>query len=241
MNLGPGEAVAFARELQRNVPEAPCVRIWVTPPAISAPGVVQELSGSRIHVGAQNVHWARSGAYTGETSPAFAKELGLTYSLVGHSERRTLFGETSDQVALRMRAALDEGLYAIVCIGETEAERAAGITNKTLEQQLAPIFHHLDESMATRVILAYEPVWAIGTGKVASLQEIDETHSFLKHMWNSNGLGTSSTVLYGGSVTPENFTEIISLATVDGALVGGASIKIHAWCELISIAASAKK
>jgi triosephosphate isomerase len=241
MNLGPSEAKAFARSLREQFPTGATARVWITPPAISAAGVVAELTGSAINVGSQNVHWANSGAFTGETSPAFAKDLGLTFTLVGHSERRTLFGETSEQVALRMKAALDAGLTAVVCVGETETERSAGRTEAVLNAQLAPIFANFTRSTAANVIIAYEPVWAIGTGKVASEAEIQQTHRFLHGLWTQHHQQTRCTILYGGSVTPSNFAGIIALPEVNGALVGGASIKLDQWLDLIAIADRTKK
>lgn len=241
MNLAPSEAQKFARSLRQNLPALTRTKVWVTPPAISAAHVVRELQGSVVEVGAQNVHWATSGAFTGETSPSFATDLGLTFSLVGHSERRTLFGETSEQVAQRMKAALGAGLTTVVCIGETESERTLGHTEEVLRNQLTPVFAQLSEKDAARVILAYEPVWAIGTGKVASGQEIRDTHAYIKQIWNDRHYSASCTVLYGGSVNPQNFSEIIALSEVDGALVGGASIRLDQWLELVAIAEAAKK
>ncbi|MFN4894293.1 MAG: triose-phosphate isomerase [Pseudomonadota bacterium] len=236
MNLCPSEAAAFAVSLRERLPVLSRTRVWVTPSALSAAYVKQKLDGSPIEVGAQNVHWASAGAFTGETSPLFAKDLGLTFALVGHSERRTLFGESSEQVAKRMKAALATGLTAVVCIGETEAERAAGRTQAVLKAQLEPIFAELDTSSAPRVVIAYEPVWAIGTGKVASEGEIQQTHDDIRQLWEQQDYGVRCTVVYGGSVTPANFRSIIALPGVDGALVGGASIKLDQWLELIAIA-----
>jgi triosephosphate isomerase len=241
MNLGPSEGAAFARALKERLPTPLHTAVWVTPPTISAGHVVQELQGTPIQVGAQNVHWAASGAFTGETSACFAKDLGLTFSLVGHSERRTLFGDTSEHVAMRMKAALNEGLTPIVCIGETEPERASGRTEEVLRAQLEPVFGQLDAASAQHVVLAYEPVWAIGTGKVASEREIQDTHAYIKHQWDEQQYGTACTILYGGSVNPQNLRSIIALPGVDGALVGGASIKLEQWLELVAIAESSKK
>jgi len=241
MNLAPSEAKNFSRSLRENLPPLTHTNVWVTPPAMSAAHVVRELAGSPIKVGAQNVHWAASGAFTGETAPAFATDLGLTFSLVGHSERRTLFGDTSEQVAKRMKAALDAGLIPVVCIGETDSERASGRTEAVITSQLAPVFAHISEAEAERVIVAYEPVWAIGTGKVASEGEIRETHAYIKRLWTEQRHKVSCKVLYGGSVNPQNFAGIIALDEVDGALVGGASIKLDQWLALIEIAESARK
>lgn len=241
MNLAPSEAAKFAHSLRQELPALTRTKVWVTPPAISAAHVVRELEGSVVKVGAQNVHWATSGAFTGETSPAFATDLGLTFSLVGHSERRILFSETSEQVAQRMKAALGAGLIPVVCVGETETERTSGRTEEVIRDQLAPVFAQLSEKDAERVILAYEPVWAIGTGKVASEQEIRDTHAYIKQLWRDRQYSVPCTVLYGGSVSPQNFTGIIALSDVDGALVGGASIKLDQWLALVAIAEAARK
>ncbi len=236
MNLGPKEARPFARELKAKACATSRTDVWVTPPTASLEAVASELSGTPIAVGAQNVHWANAGAFTGETSPLFLADLGVKFSLVGHSERRTLFGETSEQVAQRTKNALSAGLTAVVCIGETEAERTSQQTEAVLLEQLTPVLDVVDANSAVRVIVAYEPVWAIGTGKVASLQEIQDAHRFIISTWNSRKLSRPAVVLYGGSVNPGNFSEILRLPEVDGALVGGASIKIDQWLSLISIA-----
>jgi triosephosphate isomerase len=236
MNLKPSQAAAYARSLREQLPMLTNTEVWVAPATISAAHVAKELQGSQIQVGAQNVHWANAGAFTGETSPEFITDLGLTFSLVGHSERRTLFGDTSEQVAKRMRAALDAGITPIVCIGETEAERYNGLTERVLDKQLDPIYAQLTNDAAGKVVLAYEPVWAIGTGKVASEAEIQATHQYIQEQWLKQSFQAPPTILYGGSVTPNNFSSIISLPAVQGALVGGASIKLDAWIELIKIA-----
>ncbi len=236
MNLGPAQAVPFAEQLLSQLPPLSKSDVWVAPPTVSLPDTQRALHGSPILVGSQNVHWATSGAFTGETSPAFLREMGIPFSLVGHSERRTYFGETSETVAQRTKAALAEGLTAIVCIGETERERSSGVTEKVLEEQLTPVFEVISPDASSRVILAYEPVWAIGTGRVASLEEIAATHRFILSLWKNRGFATDAVILYGGSVNPQNFAEILALPEVDGALVGGASIKLDQWLTLVKIA-----
>ena len=236
MNLGPQHAASFARELRSKTPALTQTQVWVTPPTVSLSATIAELAGCSIVVGAQNVHWASSGAFTGETSPYFLREIGATFSLLGHSERRTYFGETSEQVAARAEGALAAKLTAVVCIGETEAELAAGATERVLEEQLAPVLKNLSADDSARVVLAYEPVWAIGTGKVATLAEIATAHRFIHSLWNKHSFPAQATILYGGSVNPTNFAEILALAEVSGALVGGASIKIDQWLQLIQIA-----
>jgi len=235
MNLSPSQAADFARSMRGDLPPLTNTSVWVSPPIISAAHVARELAGSPIKVGAQNIHWENSGAFTGETAPIFARDLGLSFSLVGHSERRSLFGETSEQVARRMKGALDAGLTPIVCMGETEAERAMGLTEKILDAQLEPLYPNLTPETARKVILAYEPVWAIGTGKVASEDEIQATHKYIQDSWMEQGYEAPPTILYGGSVNPQNCAGIIALPAVQGALVGGASIKLSQWLELIRI------
>lgn len=236
MNLGPAQASAFSGELKTKLPSLQSTDVWIAPPAVSMANAIHELRDTPIKVGAQNVHWATSGAFTGETSPLFLQEMGASFSLVGHSERRTYFGETSEIVAERMRAALEAGLVAVVCIGETENERVSGQTEQVLQDQLAPVFEALGTSLSDHVVLAYEPVWAIGTGRVASIEEIASTHRFIHTLWQRASFKDKATILYGGSVNPQNFAQILALPEVDGALVGGSSIKLDQWLDLIQIA-----
>ena len=170
-------------------------------------------------MGAQNVHWASEGAFTGEVSPPMLRELGVYGAIVGHSERRQYFGETDETAGRRARAALDAGLAVIACVGETEAEREAGETEDVLRRQLAVLEPHDD------LVIAYEPVWAIGTGKTATPQLAQEAHAFIKEL-------IPAPVLYGGSVKPENAAELHSQPDVDGALVGGASLDVESFATI---------
>ena len=174
---------------------------------------------------AQNVHWESEGAYTGEISAPMLLELGVTGSLVGHSERRQYFGETDETVARRMRAALDAGLHVIACVGETKDERDAGDTENVLRRQLSVLETH------ERLVIAYEPVWAIGTGLTATPQMAQDAHAFIKSLLDAP-------VLYGGSVKPDNAADLFAQADVDGGLVGGASLDINSFraiCEAARI------
>jgi len=236
MNLGPTHARSYAAQLKEAIQPLSKTDVWVAPATISAAVVAEELKGTALQVGAQNTHWADSGAFTGETSPLFLKDIGATFTLTGHSERRQFFGETSETTAQRTQAALKAGLEVIVCIGEMESERTSGLTKRVLEEQLQPVLAGLSADTATKVILAYEPVWAIGTGKVASITDIQETHQHIQKVWASHNLPGTAVILYGGSVNPTNFAEILALEEVHGALVGGASIKLDQWLELIAIA-----
>jgi triosephosphate isomerase len=235
MNLGPSQAHNYAKEMKEKVRDVSKTDVWVAPPVVSMSATLCELSGTPIKVGAQNVHWAESGAFTGETSPAFLTEMGISFTLVGHSERRTYFGETDEHVAMRTQAGLRAGLDVIVCIGETEKQRVDGHTEQVLRSQLEPVLAALQPEHSAKVTIAYEPVWAIGTGRVASIQEIADAHNFIHSVWNERKLPSSAVILYGGSVNPTNFAEILSLDGVDGALVGGASIKMNQWLQLIAI------
>lgn len=236
MNLGPVQARAYAKQLKESVQKLSQTDVWVAPTPVSLATVSEELKGTAINFGSQNVHWAESGAFTGETSPLFLKDLGATFTLTGHSERRQFFGETSETTAQRTQAALKAGLEVIVCFGETEAERVGGKTARVIEEQLQPVLSGLTAESCAKVVLAYEPVWAIGTGKVASLQDIQDAHQHIQKVWSSHNLPGAAVILYGGSVNPSNFAEILALKEVHGALVGGASIKLDQWLELIKIA-----
>ena len=236
MNLVPRQGSSYARQLRESITNLARTDVWVAPPFASLPIVATELKGSLLSVGAQNVHWAESGAFTGETAPSFLTELEATFALTGHSERRTYFGETSDQVAQRTAGAIAAGLEVIACVGETESERNEGRMEKVLEGQLNPVLAKLTQETAKSVIIAYEPVWAIGTGRVASLDDIRGAHQFIQRVWTSFNLPGSAVILYGGSVNPSNFADILALKEVHGALVGGASIKLEQWLDLVKIA-----
>ena len=204
MYKGPREAVAF---LDGFDPPAG-VQVVVCPPFASLAAAV----GRGVPVYAQNVHWAAEGAFTGEVSAAMLLELGVEGAIVGHSERRQHFGETDETVRLRCEGALGAGLAVIACVGETDGEREAGETDAVLRRQVAAIPRH------ERLVIAYEPVWAIGTGKTATPEIAQEAHALIKELHDTR-------VLYGGSVKPENAAELMAQPAVDGALVGGASLE----------------
>ena len=204
MFKGPRATVEFLESF-----EAPAdVEIVVCPPFVSLAMAV----GHGVPVYAQNVHWAPEGAFTGEVSAGMLVELGVEGALVGHSERRQLFGETDATVRRRCEAALEAGLAVIACVGETEAQREAGETEAVLRRQVAAVPRH------DRLVIAYEPVWAIGTGKTATPEIAEEAHALIKQLHPTD-------VLYGGSVKPDNAAELLAQPSVDGALVGGASLE----------------
>ena len=210
MFKGPAAAADFCSTL-RAEPSPAGVEVVVCPPYVSLAAAVQLLAGTEIGVFAQSCHWAEEGAFTGEVAPGMLRELGVYGTLVGHSERRQLFGETDETAGRRAVAALAEGLHVIACVGETEAEREAGETEAVLRRQVGAF--EPDDSL----IVAYEPVWAIGTGRTATPEMVQEAHAFIKSL-------LPAPVLYGGSVKPENAADLFALPDVDGALVGGASL-----------------
>jgi triosephosphate isomerase len=213
MSKGAHQAREFASQIRRIPERAPGVDVVVCPPFVSLDTTLQGLgTDSTVRVYAQNVHWELEGAFTGEVSAPMLLELGVTGAIVGHSERRQHFGETDETVRLRAETALEAGLHVIACVGETEAEREAGETEAVLERQVSVIPRH------ERLVIAYEPVWAIGTGKTATPEIAQEAHAFIKTLH-------AAAVLYGGSVNPENAAGLLSLPDVDGALVGGASLE----------------
>ena len=223
MFKGPEETRAFCHEL-RDVALPDDVDVVVCPPYVSLAQAVQVLAGTEIGVFAQNCHWAHDGAFTGEVSASMLIELGVYGTIVGHSERRQLFGERDEAVGRRAAAALEAGLHVIACVGETEEERDAGQTEEVLRRQTAVLEH--DDNL----VIAYEPVWAIGTGRSATAGQAQEAHQVVKSVLDVP-------VLYGGSVKPGNAAELLDEPGVDGALVGGASLELESF-EAICRAAS---
>jgi triosephosphate isomerase len=215
---GPAETAAYCVALrERELP--PAVEVVLCPPFVSLAVAVQVLAGTDIAVAAQNVHWEAEGAFTGEVSAPMLRELGAYGAIVGHSERRQYFCETDETVARRARAALDAGLSVIACVGETEAEREAGETEEVLRRQVSVLDG--DEQL----VVAYEPVWAIGTGKAATPELAQEAHAFIKSILDAP-------ILYGGSVKPDNAAELLGQPDVDGALVGGASLDVDSFVAI---------
>ena len=219
MYKGQAETAEFCIELKRSLADLEAVEVAVCPPFPSLAVAVQILAGTDIAVAAQNVHWEGEGPFTGEVSAPMLRELGVYGAIVGHSERRQLFGETDEGVAKRTRAALDAGLSVIACVGETEEERESGETEDVLRRQVSVL------EAEDNLVVAYEPVWAIGTGKTATPEIAQEAHELIKGLLDVP-------VLYGGSVKPENAEELLSLPAVDGALVGGASLDVESFTSI---------
>jgi triosephosphate isomerase len=229
MFKGPAEAREFCAALAPRLAELHAVEAVVCPPFVSLAEAARALDGTPVAVFAQNVHWQDSGAFTGEVSTAMALEVGATGAIVGHSERRQLFGDTDETVTRRAAHALAAGLRVIACVGELEGEREAGETESVLRRQvgaLAAVGPH------EKLVLAYEPVWAIGTGKTATPGQAQEAHAFIRSLLDVP-------ILYGGSVKPDNAAELLTQPDVDGALVGGASLDVESFaaiCEAAPVA-----
>ena len=236
------EAHALARQII-NVPEAGRIDTAVCPPFTTLHSVAPLLKGSSVWLGAQDLFWEAKGAFTGEVSPAMLVDVGCRYVIIGHSERRTHFGETDANVQRKLVAALASGLMAILCIGETLIEREMNRTFEVLTRQLDGALNGRAETDAAKIVIAYEPVWAIGTGRTATPQQAQEVHAFIRQQlagrWNS-AAASSIRIQYGGSVTAENAAELMRQPDVDGALVGGASLKAESFAAIIKAAAHVK-
>jgi triosephosphate isomerase len=227
MFKGPSDALKLARALKdtfQNGSKPDVVAVF--PIALSVAVVRETLSGSTIAVGVQNVHWEKEGAFTGEISAPLAADAGCRFALIGHSERRQYFGETDETVNKRTKAVLAANLVPVVCIGETLAERDAGETNLVLSRQLGGALAGLQPEAVARAIIAYEPVWAIGTGRTASTEQAEAAHLHIRNevRARSGALADSLPIVYGGSVKPDNAKGLMSQQNIDGALVGGASL-----------------
>ena len=218
MFKGPADAGEFCRGL-RDAALPDDVDVVIAPPYVSLAAAVQALAGTEVGVFAQNCHWESEGAFTGEVSAPMLRELGVYGTIVGHSERRQYFGETDETVAQRTRAALAGGLHVIACVGETLAEREAGETDDVLRRQVSVL--DADDNL----VIAYEPIWAIGTGKTATPEMAQQAHETIKAVLDLP-------VLYGGSVKPENAAELMSQPAIDGALVGGASLDVASFAAI---------
>ena len=210
--------------------------IAVCPPFVCVPAAVDAAKGSNIAIGGQNLHWEKEGAYTGEISAGMLLATGCTHIIIGHSERRQYFGETDDTVNLKLKIALEAGLTPIVCVGEVLEEREAGLTEDVLRRQCLRAFHAISGRKAGKLVVAYEPVWAIGTGKTATPRLAAEAHVLIRGEAAKafgDKLAESLRILYGGSVKPENAKALMSEEEIDGALVGGASLNANSFAAII--------
>jgi len=233
------ETVAFIKELRSVAKDVHDVEIVVAPPFTSLRAAVEAAHASVIGVAGQNLHWEREGAFTGEVSAAMLKEAGAEYVIIGHSERRRLFGETDQTVNRKLTAALGSQLTAIVCIGETLEERDANDTLNVLDRQIKQGLDGLTGDQISGLVIAYEPVWAIGTGRNATPAQANEAHAHIRsrlRQWFGGHAADQCHVIYGGSVKPDNIHELVLLPDVDGALVGGASLDPESFARIVAAA-----
>jgi triosephosphate isomerase (TIM) len=232
----PSEADRFVRELLPRVAGVSGVEIVLAPPFTSLCAVAAGTRGTNVAVASQNLHFADEGAYTGEISPRMVKESGAKYAILGHSERRHYFGETDEQVNRKVQAAQGAGLIPILCIGEMLAEREGGNTFPVVERQLRRGLAKVPAASAGTLLVAYEPVWAIGTGKTATPEQAQEVHGFLRgilaSLWEDAAAGAVR-ILYGGSVKPENISDLMARMDIDGGLVGGASLSPESFERIV--------
>lgn len=241
MNLDRAGAVALAADIASRIESLEGVDLVVFPPHVYIDAVRDAVAGSRLAYGAQNVYYEPGGAFTGEISTAMLLDLGCRYVILGHSERRHILGETNQDVNRKVHAALAADLVPILCLGELLAQHEAGHTAAVIRQQFDGSLGNLSESQVGRVVLAYEPVWAIGTGKVATPQQAEEVHMDLRKILTdryNTQTADSVRILYGGSVTAGNAGELLAQENIDGALVGGASLKAD---EFLGIVAGLKR
>ena len=239
MNKTPSETKAILEALKPVVAGKDNCDIVCCVPATNLAVAVETVKGSNIKIGAQNVHFAKSGAYTGETSADMLVDLGVEYVIIGHSERRQYFGETDVTVNLRVKAALEAGLKVILCVGETLDQREQGITEETVALQTKVALLGVTEEQMANVIIAYEPVWAIGTGKTATSDQADEVCGAIRSVvakLYGEAVAEATTIQYGGSMNAKNAEELLGKVNVDGGLIGGASLKAPDFYAIISAA-----
>jgi triosephosphate isomerase len=232
----PDETRDFFRDFLPLVSGHTRDEIVVCPPYTDVATALEATRGSNVSIGVQNVHWKADGAYTGEISAPMLLCLGVTHVLVGHSERRQYFGETDDTVNLRLKTALESGLVPICCVGEVLEEREAGLTEDVLRRQCVRAFHAISAKKAAKLIVAYEPVWAIGTGKTATPELASEAHAVIRREAAEvfgEQFAAQLRILYGGSVKPENVSSLMSQEEIDGALVGGASLDPKSFAAIV--------
>jgi triosephosphate isomerase len=231
------EAVVFIKEFRSIVKDVDDVEIVVAPPFTALHSAAEAARNTPVGIAAQDVYWEREGAFTGEISAGMAKEAGAEYVIIGHSERRRLFGETDEQVNRKLVATLAAQMTPIVCIGETLDEREAGETQTVLDRQITQGFDGLTGDQVGSLVLAYEPVWAIGTGRNATPQQAAEAHAHIRsrlRQWFGGEAADHCHVIYGGSVKPDNIHELMVSPDVDGALVGGASLEVRAFSDIVA-------
>ena len=235
MNKTPSEGVALVKELLPLVADAAC-DVVVCPPFVDLPAVGEALKGSNVHLGAQNIHFAEKGAYTGEVSADMLKELGVEYVIIGHSERREYFAETDETVNKKVLVALEKGFTPIMCCGETLEQREAGITEEFVSGQVEKGLAGLTAADLPKVVIAYEPIWAIGTGKTATNEEANETigaiRKTLARLFGEEA-AQATRIQYGGSMNAKNASALMAMPEIDGGLIGGASLKAEDFSKVV--------
>jgi triosephosphate isomerase (TIM) len=242
MNKTSADAVALARELVTAIGKQSDVEVVICPPFTAVESVGKVIEGSNIKLGAQNMHFEASGAFTGEVSAPMLRAIFATHVILGHSERRSLFGERDELINQKVLAALKNQLRPIFCVGETLAERESGATLKVVQTQVERGLEGVSKEQAASVVIAYEPVWAIGTGKVATTEQAQEVHAFIRGLMTklfADTLAQKVRILYGGSMKPANAPELLAQKDIDGGLIGGASLEARSFVELIGAAVRA--
>lgn len=237
MNTRRKSAASLASGVVEAVGENPAVDVALCPPSVYLADVAEVTAGTPVELGAQNLYPADDGAFTGELNASMLTDVGCRYVILGHSERRALMGETDAQVNAKLGAALGGNLIPIVCVGETLEDREAGRTEKVVETQVRGSLADLDEVRAAGIVVAYEPVWAIGTGKTASPGQAEEVHAFIRKLLGelfTEDVANQIRIQYGGSVKPGNAKELMGQPNIDGALVGGASLKVDDFVSIIN-------
>ncbi|MEX2043773.1 MAG: triose-phosphate isomerase [Opitutus sp.] len=243
MNKTSADGVALVRDIVADVGKQSDVDVVVCPPFTALESAAKELEGSNVKIGAQNMHFEDSGAFTGEISAPMLRAIFATHVILGHSERRTYFGETDELVNKKVLAALKNQLRPIFCVGETLAEREAGSTLKVVQRQVERGLEGVGGEQAQSIVVAYEPVWAIGTGKVATTDQAQEVHAFIRGLLVKlfgELVAQKVRILYGGSMKPSNAPELLTQKDIDGGLIGGASLEARSFVELVTAAAAVK-
>jgi len=243
MNKTAADAAALIKDIAFNVGQRGDVDVVVCPPFTALETAAAALEGSVVKLGAQNMHPEASGAYTGEISAPMLRSLFVTHVILGHSERRTYFGETDAFINLKLLAALKNQLRPILCVGESLAEREAATTLKVIQGQVERGLEGVSKELAPSIVVAYEPVWAIGTGKVATSDQAQEVHAYIRGLLSKlfgDAAAQRVRILYGGSMKPSNAAELLGQADIDGGLIGGASLESRSFLDLIKAAANAK-
>ena len=243
MNKTPSDGVTLVRDIVAAVGKQSDVDVVVCPPFTGLESAGKALEGSNVKLGAQNMHFEASGAFTGEVSAPMLRAIFATHVILGHSERRTLFGENDELVNKKVLAALKNQLRPIFCVGETLAEREGGSTLKVVQTQVEKGLEGVSKDLVATVVVAYEPVWAIGTGKVATTEQAQEVHAFIRGLLAklfTDAVAQRVRILYGGSMKPANAPELLAQKDIDGGLIGGASLEARSFVDLVNAAAAVK-